>query len=1377
VLLLFALWLARNVIVNYAFTRLVKVETNDKVHFSINDLNFDVWSQNVLVDSLNLTFDSVYIDSTRRSTLESLKFAGVSIEKFDILSLLFKKQIIADRLIFIKPDIFIITDGGGKAEIGNPEKVLEIIENSSSYSVGVKAHIGSVELRYGQIDISDKKDPAVKFTTKSLSIFLDDFNTIEKKKWVTGREFFSHSLYLKAAGLYKSFHSHYSLTIDSLVWFSGKYNLDAYGFRFLPLDSISDSIMQLKVSAKRLKAAGFHLRGDTISSASVRKLVLNDGSVRIRQSSIKSDSGKKSSKKSAFIFKLISADTLLLNRNKLFIENGSGDTALFFNNLNLKLEQLKVDSMFFIAPEKHFDYSSFNFSTDAFVSNTLMEGVHIQSGTISYNSKWKKFVLDEFLMRDTLQRIHFHSGRIKLNLSLKSLLHKKNQKFDVVMIKPFAKVDFDYFSDNHNRDTIGLFKTITPHNIKIVKGSLDAIWADGANALKLKDVTVLTNNFRFNISRHLFNYDTLSLRVAVSSYSKRGRYGISSGSLKFNGRDFIGNSLFYNNYEDTARHIKLHGVLLKSFQLTDLIQNKTLIADSVILLKPQTLWETILHEKSKTDTVFSIAKILRNIEKPNNIKVMVNHLEVRNGNIDLKIISPKSTTGFFTNYSIKWNHFWFGHFMDRPFSNLKGLELDLWNTYHFNNNIRTEIGKLSAKSDNGYFGIENINIFNNDTTSKNKWDIQSLSLKYIGFRNFDFQHFLGNDEIIFDKLLIDNPIADVAHNDFEKYKKKKSNKPYTFGFAKVLPFNVLFDTIEVRNMYLHYVLNNTLGTSQYRVKDVDLVYSGDGSIGRAITSASLLKNLDFSFDSLYVTDTVSGIQMGIGNGMLNSKDSSFSLFGLTMDAGKNLTNKTRISSDTVIFYKISVTDTMPSLFSMKQLWFSQTKLTLYDGVNNQQATDARSSLKFASLYRYSKLFRRFTIDTILFSDIDVVSFNDFAVKKWGVNNVKLRINRFQVFPQLALDTMPLRVENVSAELYNRKFVTGDSLYEISAQHLLYNHLNKAIYVDSISIKPLFDTLQFFQKNRWQTDRINLFMPSVKLLGFDLNDWNEKGLIHFSQVFSEGLQARLYRDKSFPRDTLIRPLLQGMLQKVKQPFIIDTLALKNSYLRYGEKDSIYDKPGYVYFTDINFNGINITNTIGGDESAVTKLFADAKLMGDAVIHTKFNFPLSANQGKKFWFSVKSENIDLTTLNPITQNLSGLTILKGKGSVDIPLVTASDTLAIGSMLFKYHGLRVSLFDRKKARQANGISAPLVRFVLNDLVLRSNNPNWFKRPRLGVVYFKRDRNKAIANYIWKSTLSGALSTMGFNNKEQRKRRKKYRKQEFEIQHNTEKKQGYGR
>jgi hypothetical protein len=65
-----------------------------------------------------------------------------------------------------------------------------------------------------------------------------------------------------------------------------------------------------------------------------------------------------------------------------------------------------------------------------------------------------------------------------------------------------------------------------------------------------------------------------------------------------------------------------------------------------------------------------------------------------------------------------------------------------------------------------------------------------------------------------------------------------------------------------------------------------------------------------------------------------------------------------------------------------------------------------------------------------------------------------------------------------------------------------------------------------------------------------------------------------------------------------------------------------------------------------------------------------------------------------------------------------------------------------------------------VVNDIKLRSNNPKSLGKPRIGEVYFERDKEKSILNYIWKSTMSGLLTTVGITNKQQKEAEKNDRK-----------------
>ena len=136
------------------------------------------------------------------------------------------------------------------------------------------------------------------------------------------------------------------------------------------------------------------------------------------------------------------------------------------------------------------------------------------------------------------------------------------------------------------------------------------------------------------------------------------------------------------------------------------------------------------------------------------------------------------------------------------------------------------------------------------------------------------------------------------------------------------------------------------------------------------------------------------------------------------------------------------------------------------------------------------------------------------------------------------------------------------------------------------------------------------------------------------------------------------------------------------------------------------------------------------------------------------------MDLTTLNSMSEHLLGMGILRGQGSVEAPFITANDSIATGHLVFKYKKLRLAMYNRKKAKLNQGFGTPLLNFLINDLVVKSNNPKFARKPRIGQVYFVRDTEKGVVNYLWKGILSGLTSTLGFNNKEQRLERKEERK-----------------
>jgi hypothetical protein len=57
--------------------------------------------------------------------------------------------------------------------------------------------------------------------------------------------------------------------------------------------------------------------------------------------------------------------------------------------------------------------------------------------------------------------------------------------------------------------------------------------------------------------------------------------------------------------------------------------------------------------------------------------------------------------------------------------------------------------------------------------------------------------------------------------------------------------------------------------------------------------------------------------------------------------------------------------------------------------------------------------------------------------------------------------------------------------------------------------------------------------------------------------------------------------------------------------------------------------------------------------------------------------------------------------------------------------------------------------------NVLLPDDNPAYNGKLKKGIIYFQRDTTKGFLNYVWKSTLSGVKSSMGFNSQEQLQRK----------------------
>jgi len=168
----------------------------------------------------------------------------------------------------------------------------------------------------------------------------------------------------------------------------------------------------------------------------------------------------------------------------------------------------------------------------------------------------------------------------------------------------------------------------------------------------------------------------------------------------------------------------------------------------------------------------------------------------------------------------------------------------------------------------------------------------------------------------------------------------------------------------------------------------------------------------------------------------------------------------------------------------------------------------------------------------------------------------------------------------------------------------------------------------------------------------------------------------------------------------------------------------------------------------------------KLMKKGDAHIKLEVPL-ASKADTFFLQGNLNRMDFSAFNSMTRSLFGVAIKKGKGEVDNIRMHGNAENVTGELIFPFRKLKIQLINPRTGERG-GIGDGIMTFLANEILLRSNNPRFLRKIRIGTVYAPRDPRRSIFNYIWKGILSGIESTLGYSDKEQRQQRRELRKKQ---------------
>jgi len=342
-----------------------------------------------------------------------------------------------------------------------------------------------------------------------------------------------------------------------------------------------------------------------------------------------------------------------------------------------------------------------------------------------------------------------------------------------------------------------------------------------------------------------------------------------------------------------------------------------------------------------------------------------------------------------------------------------------------------------------------------------------------------------------------------------------------------------------------------------------------------------------------------------------------------------------------------------------------------------------------------------------------------------IDSTSLHTNRF------------LPSDDIRANVQNFRYQSTDSLYDLSINNARLSSATQSLALDSVHLEPKFGKNEFAKHIGHETDRMELIVEDVDFRGLNMESLNgmEKVTAHTISVTDPSLD--IYRDKRrpFPANTK-PPLPQQMIRNVPFPFAVDSLMISGGTIRYEERHPQADHPGYITFSNLSASLTHFTNI--SERGWTPSIQTEATVMGGSTLKAKFSFPMDSNRQH---ISGQLGKTDLTSLNKALEPLAFVQINDGTlNSMRFSMDLGPDS-ASGNMTLLYNDLSISLLNKDSGDSKLGNQ--LKSFLANTFKIKSRNTP--ENPRIGTIKFKRDPQKSVFNYWWKSLLSGLKSSIG--------------------------------
>ena len=388
---------------------------------------------------------------------------------------------------------------------------------------------------------------------------------------------------------------------------------------------------------------------------------------------------------------------------------------------------------------------------------------------------------------------------------------------------------------------------------------------------------------------------------------------------------------------------------------------------------------------------------------------------------------------------------------------------------------------------------------------------------------------------------------------------------------------------------------------------------------------------------------------------------------------------------------------------------------------------------------HHKLFKSLEIGKFILENGEVSVIDSINGKSLlSTAKIDLLLNEVSIDSALTV----LNASEINIDFHETSVTLPGDLYQLQFRFMQIVKHDSSIRIDHAKLVPLYPQYEFARVFGKQTDRFSIEMQSLGIRGIQFDSLLALQRPLARLVAIDSLHVSIFRDKNQPFDSSNYPKLpHEALRTMKNPLTIEEVRINNGYVEYIEHEKDAEQPGMVYFDDINGSIVNITS----DSSRISinpELRVNARMMlyGKGQMEAIIKMPLNDPEDR-FTFKAEIGSFEVREANRMITPGNMVDVAEGTINKLTLSGRADRHLGKGNMTMLYQDLKIELL--RENRDGDLKRKWFMSAVANEIV-KSANPLRNQPARVVPMYFERDMNKGVINFLWKTCYSGIKETL---------------------------------